>query len=207
MYLPAFWLWRCPKETLLNQRCRLLCLQKVISSIWGTRPTKPVASSCARSSSRSLSLHRCFSLFFLRSYLAWSVLFLGWCMRRDLNGIWIVKTSTRWNPRVFSVFDSSSLLGLSERDPLLEKRYVHYIQSPTRGQEPLNDHLADGCGLKTELFRFPEMIRIRVQSPWPRALVFYFLIVKYFIHTILLQQGSKKKWPLNSTVTKTRSSI
>lgn len=33
---------------------------------------------------------------------------------------------------------------LFERDPLLEKRYLHYIQSPTRGQEPLNDHLADG---------------------------------------------------------------
>ena len=69
------------------------------------------------------------------------------------------------SPRVLCVSNSSSLLGLSEPDPLLEKRYVHYIQSPTRGQEPLNDHLADGCGLKTELFRFPEMIRIRVQSP------------------------------------------
>lgn len=51
--------------------------------------------------------------------------------------------STPLNPRV-TVFDPSSLLGLSERDPLLEKRYVHYIQSPTRGQEPLDDHLADG---------------------------------------------------------------
>lgn len=63
------------------------------------------------------------------------------------------------------IFDPSSLLGLSKRDPLLEKRYVHYIQSPTRGQEPLDDHLVNGCGLEVELFRFPEMIRIRVQSP------------------------------------------
>lgn len=39
--------------------------------------------------------------------------------------------------------------------------------------------------LEIELFRFPEVIRISVQSSRLRALVFDFLVVKYFIHTIL----------------------
>lgn len=43
------------------------------------------------------------------------------------------------------------------------------------------------------IFRFPEVIGVSVQPFGPRALVFYFLAVDLFIHTILLQHIKNNK--------------
>ena len=79
---------------------------------------------------------------------------LGWCMRRILYmGFGIVQSFEFSRLLEIPAWLVSILRACSFffffffffwRDPLLEKRYLHYIQSPTRGQEPLNDHLADG---------------------------------------------------------------